>query len=68
MILSNRLMIGIGIGSVSMNFIRIIFLATVKNLDTGAIVFFSLSSAYLLCCTFLSIVFLKRYSYHQKEI
>jgi hypothetical protein len=62
MILSNRLMVGIGIGSVVMNFLRIIFLATVPDLNTGAIVFFSLASGYLLICAILSIIFLRGYN------
>ena len=62
MVLSNRLMVGIGIGSVVMNFLRIIFLSTVPDLDTGAIVFFSLASGYLLFCAILSIIFLRGYN------
>lgn len=59
--LTNKLMIGIGIGSVIMNVIRIIFKASVHSNDVGAIVFFSLTSAYLLFTTILSVFFLKSY-------
>ena len=65
MLLSNRLMIGIGIGSVSMNFLRIVFLASVPDLNTGAIVFFSLASGYLMVCAVMSVVFLRRYAQYE---
>lgn len=60
-ILTNRLMIGIGMGSVLMNFIRMLFLWLVNSKQTGAIVFFSLSSAYIFVCFILSLVFLRSY-------
>lgn len=60
-VLTNRLMIGIGMGSVLMNFIRMLFLWLVNSKKTGAIVFFSLSSAYIFACFILSLVFLRSY-------
>jgi hypothetical protein len=60
-VLTNRLMIGIGMGSVLMNFIRMLFLWLVNSKKTGAIVFFSLSSAYIFLCFILSLVFLRSY-------
>jgi hypothetical protein len=59
--LTNKLMIGIGIGSVVMNGIRILFKATVNSKDVSSIVFFSLTSAYLFFTTILSIFFIKNY-------
>ena len=61
MLLTNRLMVGIGIGSVSMNLIRMLFLWLVNSKKIGALVFFSVSSAYLLCCFILSLVFVRSY-------
>lgn len=60
--LTNNLMLGVGIGAVAMNVIRIIFKASVDSERTSDIVFFTVSAAYLLFCTILSIYFVKDYN------
>eukprot|EP00347_Sterkiella_histriomuscorum_P021950 403332207 len=65
--LTTMLMVGVGISSISMNVLRMIFLALVSNYAAGQIVFFSISGAYLFACFFLSILFLRDYDNYQKQ-
>ena len=60
--LTSSLMIGIGLSSLLMNLLRMLFLVLIPDYETGAIIFFSLTGVYLGVCAFLSYDFLKRYS------
>ena len=66
--LTHKLMVGIGIGSVLMNAIRIILLGSVNDNHVGAEVFFSLSSSYLLFCFILSVIFVREYRRNLKKV
>ena len=60
--LNNNLMVGIGIGSVLMNGIRMIFMASFADHSFSTIIFFSLSSGYMLFCSILALTFIKGFS------
>jgi hypothetical protein len=59
--LTNKLMLGIGLSGLIVNAIRMIFLASITNLNLEAQVFFYGSAVYLLVCTFLSYTFVNNY-------
>ena len=61
-------MVGIGIGSVLMNIIRILFLATVTQKDISAITFFSIAATYLFLCSILSVFFVRKYNQSMKYL
>jgi hypothetical protein len=61
-------MVGIGIGSVLMNMIRILFLATVTQKDVSAITFFSIAATYLFFCSILSVFFVRKYNHSMKYL
>ena len=65
--LMNSLMIGVGISSLAMNVMRMIFLATVQSYAVGQVVFFTMSGAYLIACSYLAFSFLNRYDEYQKQ-
>ena len=44
---TSALMVGIGVGSLVLNFIRMIFLVSLKDYYVGAICFFTTSGAFL---------------------
>lgn len=50
--LTNQLMVGIGVSAVSMNLIRMLFLAILSS--SGAVLFFIITGVYLLLCTVLA--------------
>lgn len=60
--LTNKLMVGIGMGGVSMNVIRIVCMSTVDSNDVSAAVFFSISAMYLLFCAILSLYFTRTHA------
>lgn len=60
-ILTNNLMLGLGLSGLIVNAIRMIFLATIPNLDVEAQVFFYGSAFFLLICTVLSYRFCNEY-------
>ena len=60
--LTNKLMLGIGLSGFLVNVMRMIFLASITNLDLEAQVFFYGSAVFLLVCTFLSYTFVKSYT------
>ena len=57
--LTNKLMVGIGLGGVTMNVLRMACMATLDSNDASAKVFFSIASGYLLLCGILSLIFVK---------
>ena len=59
--LTSRFMLGIGISSVSMNFIRMIFLAAVPSYMVGAQVFVIISGIYLIACAINSFFFIRNH-------
>ena len=59
-VLMNNLNLGLGLGGLLVNVLRIIVLATVKNHSTAAEIFFFTAGAYLLFCTVLA----GRFIYH----
>ena len=50
----SNLMVGTGFSGLLMNFLRIVFLASVSSYATGALIFFILSGAYLIICAIIS--------------
>jgi len=62
--LTTQLMVGVGLSSISMNVLRMIFLASVESYAAGQIVFFAISGAYMYFCCFLSVIFLRDYENH----
>ena len=59
--LMNNFNLGIGISGLSVNFLRIIVLATVKRNLQGAQIFFYTAGAYLMVCTALAYRFVRNY-------
>ena len=59
--LTNALMLGIGLSSLIVNAVRMIFLAAVPNLNIEAQMFFYGSALFLLFCTVLSFKFVAEY-------
>jgi hypothetical protein len=59
---TNNLMVGVAVGGVSTNLVRIIMKACVKNQDISYIVFFSVCTAYLCFCSILALIFIKDYN------
>ena len=57
--LTNNLMLGIGLSGLIINAIRMIFLASIKNLDLEAQLFFYGSALFLFLCTYLSFTFVR---------
>lgn len=57
--LTNKLMVGIGLGGVTMNVLRIICMVTLDSNDASAKVFFSIASGYLLLCGILAVIFVR---------
>jgi len=54
-------MLGIGVSSLVVNAVRMVFLAAVPNLNIEAQMFFYGSALFLLFCTYLSYVFVSEY-------
>ena len=59
--LTNALMLGIGVSSLIVNAVRMVFLAAVPNLNIEAQMFFYGSALFLLFCTYLSFRFVSEY-------
>lgn len=59
--LMNNLNLGIGLSGLLINLLRCIVLASVKDNDKGAEIFFFTTGAYLLFCTFLAWRFIRLY-------
>ena len=60
-VLLNKLNLGIGISGLSVNCLRIIVLASVESNSVGAQIFFYVTGAYLLVCTYLAWKFVHDY-------
>jgi len=60
-VLMNNLMLGVGLSGLIINAIRMIFLASIKNLDLEAQLFFYGSALFLFFCTYLSFTFVRKY-------
>ena len=61
-VLTNNLMLGIALSGLTVNGIRMIFLASVTNLNIEAQMFFYGSALFLLVCTFYAHVFVREYA------
>lgn len=59
---TNNLMVGVAVGGVCTNLVRIIMKVSVKNQDLSYIVFFSVVTGYLFFCCILAFIFIKEYN------
>jgi hypothetical protein len=53
-------MLGLGLSSLIVNAFQMIFLAAIKNLNLEAQLFFYGAAAFLVVCTYLSFLFVKK--------
>lgn len=63
--LTNKINLGMGVSGLSINFVRILFLATLPDNTTSAYVFFFTSSTFLILCTVLAARFVRAYNTDQ---
>ena len=63
--LTNNLMFGVGLSGLIINAIRMIFLASIKNLDLEAQLFFYGSALFLFVCTYLSFTFVRDFQHDE---
>lgn len=60
-------MLGIGVGNVAVNLIRIMFMATVARQSTSALVFYSLAAVFLIFCFTLAVNYLRALAEAEKD-